>query len=45
VIRRYIPALVTSGAGLLIALGIWAGEVAALWEKAAHVCLSCIGIG
>jgi len=30
---------------IFLVIGINAGEVAAVWEKAVNICLSCIGIG
>jgi ABC-type microcin C transport system permease subunit YejE len=30
---------------VLFVIGINAGEIAAVWEKAANICLDCIGIG
>jgi hypothetical protein len=34
------------GAGVILALlGLWRGEAEAVFEKAASLCLQCIGIG
>jgi len=30
---------------LFFVIGINAGEVSVVWEKAVNICLSCIGIG
>ncbi len=30
---------------IFFVIGINTGEVAAVWEKAVNICLSCIGIG
>ena len=30
---------------LLIALGLWRGELAVIWQKASRICLECMGIG
>jgi len=30
---------------IFLVIGINAGEVATVWEKAVNICLACIGIG
>lgn len=37
-------ALIVLGAGLM-AVGIWSGEAAVVLQKAARICLECIGVG
>ncbi len=42
---KYLPAITTAAALMLIAAGLWAGEARDVWQKAVSICLSCIGIG
>ncbi len=44
-IKKHLPLIITVGAILMIAAGIYTGEPAAVWQKAVSICLSCIGIG
>ena len=44
-LKKYLPAIITTGAVLMIAIGIYMGEPAEVWQKAVSICLSCIGIG
>ncbi len=32
-------------AAMFLAAGIWQGDPVQVWQKAAHICLECIGIG
>ncbi len=32
-------------AAVFIAVGVWHGEVTAVFEKGIHICLECLGIG
>jgi hypothetical protein len=43
--RRYLPLFTTLAFIALLIMGIWSGEVHAVWNKAIIVCLSCMGIG
>ena len=43
--KRVLPfVLLALGAGFLV-LGIFDGEVAVVFSRAANICLECIGIG
>ena len=43
--RKAMPAAILALGIALAVLGIWHGELADIWRKAAMVCLECIGIG
>jgi hypothetical protein len=44
-LRRIVPLLITIlTAGALVA-GLFFGSTRLVWEKAAHICLECIGVG
>jgi hypothetical protein len=42
---RKIPFLLLALFLVSLAVGINAGEVTAVWDKAVKICLSCMGIG
>jgi hypothetical protein len=42
---RLAPILLLVAGAVLVALGIWRGEVQVVLTKAVNICLECIGIG
>ena len=43
--RAIIPSAILALGIVLIAIGIWQGELPEIMRKAINVCLECIGIG
>lgn len=44
--KSKLPAFLAAGLGILfMTVGIWRGEMAVVFAKAAKICLECIGIG
>ena len=43
--RFLLPCLLMACGVLLIVLGVFRGEAEAVYQKAVHICLECIGIG
>ncbi|MGB4704457.1 MAG: CD1871A family CXXC motif-containing protein [Candidatus Saccharicenans sp.] len=43
--RKLTAFIILALSAVLIALGLFAGEFKVVWQKAATVCLECIGIG
>ena len=43
--KRIIPVIIAAAAVGLFLAGLLLGDVNLVWEKAAYVCLECIGIG
>ncbi len=42
---RWVPVIFVIGSVALLLVGLFLGDVGAVWGKAAYVCLECIGIG
>ncbi len=42
---RVSPLILLAISAVLLFVGIYSGEPAAVWQKAVTICLSCIGIG
>ncbi len=42
---RISPLILLAISVALLAVGIYLGEPAAVWQKAVTICLSCIGVG
>lgn len=40
-----VPIILLAAGALLVAVGIWRGEVGVVLTKAVNICLECIGIG
>ena len=43
--RSALPYILLALGAVLIALGVFRGEVAVVLSRAANICLECIGIG
>ena len=43
--KRALPYILIALGVIFIAAGIWRGEVAVVFSRAANICLECIGIG
>ncbi|QUO32235.1 CD1871A family CXXC motif-containing protein [Coprococcus sp. AF21-14LB] len=43
--RKFAGKVVVAVGVLLILFGIWKGEPDTVWNKAANICMECIGIG
>lgn len=43
--RRLLQLGLAFGGAMGLAYGLWAGEGAMVWQKAATLCLECIGLG
>lgn len=43
--RKFAGKVVVTVGVLLILFGIWKGELDTVWNKAANICMECIGIG
>lgn len=43
--RWLVPAALMAAGGVLIALGVYRGEVRTVLQKAIYICLECVGIG
>lgn len=43
--RRYVTVIVILASLAVLVAGLIIGDTAAVWQRAATVCLECIGIG
>lgn len=43
--RKFAGKVVVAVGVLLMLSGIWKGEPDTVWNKAANICMECIGIG
>lgn len=43
--RKFAGKVVVAVGVLLILFGIWKGKPDTVWNKAANICMECIGIG
>jgi hypothetical protein len=43
--KRALPYILIALGAIMIVLGVWHGEVAVVFSRAANICLECIGIG
>ena len=43
--KRALPYILIALGAVMIALGVWHGEVAVVFSRASNICLECIGIG
>lgn len=43
--KKYLKYLILLGAVALIAVGVMVGEPQSVLQKAARICLECIGVG
>ena len=43
--KRWVPLIFVILSAVVLLVGLFLGDVGAVWGKAAYVCLECIGIG
>jgi hypothetical protein len=43
--KRALPYILLAVGVVMIAVGVWGGEVETVLSRATHICLECIGIG
>jgi hypothetical protein len=43
--KRALPYILIALGAVFITIGVWHGEVAVVFSRAANICLECIGIG